>query len=216
MGITHRGDGGEMVPMHRLRKINLLSGIFLLSLFFTPLLAEGGWGNPEKKAPDAKADQTEAPGAAGDRLTKPLDEIWRVVFHNARGQDVVLDCEVARSEKDKERGLMFRKFLGKNRGMIFVYARPAEMNFWMQNTHIPLSIAYVHEKLFVSSIHDMRPMSLDIVGSEIPVLYAVEANQGWFKNNAVLSGNRVTIYKNPDEYKVERKNKYRKQTTEVR
>ncbi|MCS6971885.1 MAG: DUF192 domain-containing protein [Leptospiraceae bacterium] len=149
--------------------------------------------------------------AKSSELARPLDEVWRVVFHNSKGQDVVLDCEVARSEKDKERGLMFRKFLGKNRGMIFVYSRPEELHFWMQNTEIPLSIAFIHEKLFISSIHDMKPFSLDIVSSEIPVLYAIEANQGWFKRNAIYPGNRLTIYQNPDDYKVETKSKYRQE-----
>ncbi len=147
---------------------------------------------------------------AGD-LGKPLDEVWRIVFHNAKGKDVVLDCEVARTEKEKERGLMFRKFLGKNRGMIFVYNQPDQMNFWMQNTLIPLSIAYVHEKLFIASIHDMKPLSLDIVSSDIPVLYAIEANVGWFKNNHILPGNRITIYKNPADYKIENRSKYRQE-----
>lgn len=148
---------------------------------------------------------------SAQEIAKPLDEVWRIVFHNSKGRDVVLDCEVARTEKDKERGLMFRKFLGKNRGMIFVYNQPEQMNFWMQNTQIPLSIAYVHERLFIASIHDMKPFSLDIVSSDIPVLYAIEANLGWFKNNHVLPGNRLTIYKNPDDYKVETKSKYRKE-----
>jgi len=167
---------------------------------------DSDWSRDRKKTPAA----TEKNTGGADRLVKPLDEVWRIVFRNSKGQDVVLDCEVARSDKDKERGLMFRKSLPKNRGMIFVYKKPEEMNFWMQNTVIPLSIAYIHERLFVSSLHDMKPFSLDIVGSETAVLYAIEANQGWFKSNAILSGNRLTIYTNPGDYKIERKNKYRK------
>lgn len=174
----------------------------------TPKLPESSWGNERSKDAGTKPGDKRTGEA---ELVKPLQEIWRIVFHNAKGQDVVLDCEVARSEKDKERGLMFRKAMPKNRGMIFVYRKPEEMNFWMQNTIIPLSIAYVHERLFISSIHDMKPFSLDIVSSETPVLYAVEVNQGWFKSNSILPGNRMTIYKNPDEFKVERKNKYRKE-----
>jgi len=142
---------------------------------------------------------------------KPIDEVWRVVFHNAKGKDIVLDVEVARTPRDKERGLMFRKSLPKNRGMIFVYDKPEEMSFWMQNTFIPLSIAYIHEKKFISSIHDMKPLSLDIISSEVPALYAIEVNMGWFKNNFILTGNQLTIYKNPQDYKIEKKNKYRQE-----
>ncbi|MBS0618406.1 MAG: DUF192 domain-containing protein [Spirochaetes bacterium] len=182
--------------------------LFLVGLLLTSCVfaVDSDWSRDRKKAPSANEKNT----GGADRLGKPLDEMWRIVFRNSKGQDVVLDCEVARSDKDKERGLMFRKSLPKNRGMIFVYKKPEEMNFWMQNTIIPLSIAYIHERLFVSSLHDMKPFSLDIVGSETAVLYAIEANQGWFKSNAILSGNRLTIYTNPGDYKIERKNKYRK------
>jgi len=145
-----------------------------------------------------------------ETLVKPIDEVWRIVFHNAKGQDIAIDCEVARSEKDKERGLMFRKSMPRNRGMIFVYNKAEEMSFWMQNTQIPLSIAFIHEKLFIASIHDMKPMSMDITTSDIPVLYAIEVNQGWLKSHHILAGNRISIYKNPEEYKIEVKNKYRK------
>lgn len=166
------------------------------------------WGREKSASSPTEPRRTADP--AGD-LGRPLEEVWRIVFHNSRGQDVVLDCEVARTEKDKERGLMFRKALAKNRGMIFVYNKPEEMNFWMRNTVLPLSIAYVHEKLFIASIHDMKPLNLDVVSSDIPVLYAVEVNQGWFKSNSILSGNRMTIYKNPEDFKIQRTNKYRKE-----
>ena len=197
------------------KSLGLLASVFfalaplLLAQNSTPQLPESSWGSER-----AKPEAGKTPGKARDGeadLVKPLQEVWRIVFHNAKGQDVVLDCEVARSEKDKERGLMFRKAMAKNRGMIFVYRKPEEMNFWMQNTVIPLSIAYVHERLFISSIHDMKPLSLDIVSSETPVLYAVETNQGWFKSNSILPGNRMTIYKNTEEFKPEKKNKYRKE-----
>ena len=180
------------------------------ALAFAPLWAQRPDTWSSEKSTESKNESREQPTPAGD-LGKPLDEIWRIVFRNSKGEDVVLDCEVARTEKDKERGLMFRKNLAKNRGMIFVYNKPEEMNFWMRNTVLPLSIAYVHEKLFIASIHDMKPLDLDIVSSDIPVLYAIEANQGWFKNNAIHSGNRITIYKKPEDFKIERKNKYRKE-----
>ncbi|HNN00053.1 MAG TPA: DUF192 domain-containing protein [Turneriella sp.] len=198
-------SGSKPVLFNTLRYGTL--GVLLLS---GALLAQrpDSW---EKERANAEAPTTKRSAEPAGNLGKPLDEVWRIVFHNSKGKDIVLDCEVARTEKEKERGLMFRKFLGKNRGMIFVYNQPDQMNFWMQNTLIPLSIAYVHEKLFIASIHDMKPLSLDIVSSDIPVLYAIEANVGWFKNNHILSGNRITIYKNPADYKVETKSKYRQE-----
>jgi hypothetical protein len=198
-------SGSNPVLRHRLRWI--ICAIVLLS---GALLAQrpDSW---VKERVNGEAPTTKLTTEAADDLAKPLEEVWRIVFHNAKGKDIVLDCEVARTEKEKERGLMFRKFLGKNRGMIFVYNQPDQMNFWMQNTLIPLSIAYVHEKLFIASIHDMKPLSLDIISSDIPVLYAIEANVGWFKNNHIYAGNRITIYKNPGDYKPETKSKYRQE-----
>ncbi|HRP70532.1 MAG TPA: DUF192 domain-containing protein [Turneriella sp.] len=194
---------------------------FIRIFFFfccTPIyfsLAADSWKN-EWRQEESPSKENRDKSKGSDRLVKELDEVWRVVFKNAKGEDVVLDCEVARSEKDKERGLMFRKFLGKNRGMIFVYEEPHEMRFWMQNTVLPLSIAFIHSNLFISSLHDMKPMSLDIVASEVPTLYAIEANQGWFKTNTILPGNRLTIYKKKDEYKIKRTNKYRQALPEVK
>ena len=166
------------------------------------------WGS--EKSAESRSEPRQQGEPAGD-LGKPLDEVWRIVFRNSKGENVVLDCEVARTEKDKERGLMFRKTLAKNHGMIFVYNKPEEMNFWMRNTVLPLSIAYVHEKLFIASIHDMKPLDLDVVSSDIAVLYAIEVNQGWFRSNSIHSGNRITIYKKPEDFKIERKNKYRQE-----
>lgn len=185
-----------------------------LPLYFS--LVADSWKNEWRQEEKESSKENRDKSKGTDRLVKQLDEVWRIVFRNAKGEDVVLDCEVARSEKDKERGLMFRKFLGKNRGMIFVYEKPQELSFWMQNTVLPLSIAFIHADLFVSSLHDMKPMSLDIVVSEVPVLYAIETNQGWFKMNAILTGNRLTIYKKKDEYKVKRVNKYRQPVPKIK
>lgn len=189
-------------------KLRLAALALVLALGMVSAQKPDSW---ERERPAANTGTKNQAAEPAGSLVKPLDEVWRIVIHNAKGQDIVLDCEVARTEKEKERGLMFRKFLGKNRGMIFVYNKPEEMNFWMQNTLLPLSIAYVHEKLFIASIHDMKPLSLDIVSSDVPVMYAIEVNQGWFKTNHVLSGNRITIYKNPNDFKVETKSKYRKE-----
>lgn len=201
------------------RTVNYLRPlVFSLIFIFSFSSFADSWRN-EWKAPsgtDKKNTEADKSTSPAERLSKELDEVWRIVFRNAKGEDVVIDCEVARTEKDKERGLMFRKTLGKNRGMVFVYESSQEMSFWMQNTVLPLSIAFIHENLFVSSLHDMKPMSLDFISSEVPVLFAIEANQGWFKTNAILPGNRLTIYKNLNDYKPKRKNKYRQKLPEVK
>lgn len=201
-------SGSNPISKKMLRSVLASLCVLMVTL---PARAESSWDYGSNKK--AETNGTNPKKQKGDNsaadLVRPLTETWVVVFHNVKGEEVALTCEVARTEKDKERGLMFRKSLAKNRGMIFVYNKPEEMNFWMHNTAISLSIAYIHEKLFVSSIHDMKPLSLDIISSGTPVLYAVETNEGWFQKNAIFPGNHLTFYKNPKEYKPKRKNKYR-------
>lgn len=133
-------------------------------------------------------------------LQNEITEVWRIVFHNGKGQDIYLDCEVAKTHEQKQRGLMFRTSLPRHRGMIFIFEQPEEAGFWMSNTKLPLSIAYVHEKLFITSIHDMKPLSLEVITSDVKVLYAIETNLGFFRKNHITSGNKLTIYKNPADY----------------
>ena len=97
------------------------------------------------------------------------------------------------NKKQQKRGLMFRKKLDKNKGMIFTYSKPRIMHFWMRNTHIPLSIAFVDQDNIITKIYKMKPYSEKIVSSITKVLYAIEANQNWFNNNFIFAGSKIKI-----------------------
>jgi hypothetical protein len=109
------------------------------------------------------------------------------------GNERVLKCEVAASDTERSVGLMFREELPPDHGMLFIYPRAAKLNFYMRNTSIPLSIAFLSDEGKILQIEDMRPHDERGVRSKMEVRYAVEANQGWFKQNgfAVEGGSQV-------------------------
>ncbi|MBM4332925.1 MAG: DUF192 domain-containing protein [Deltaproteobacteria bacterium] len=99
--------------------------------------------------------------------------------------------EVARTESEKAKGLMFRESLGEDEGMIFVYAREEILSFWMKNTRIPLSIAFIDQRGRIVDIQDMEPFSLRTTVSAKPTQYALEMNKGWFQRNGIGVGDLV-------------------------
>ncbi len=102
-----------------------------------------------------------------------------------------IHVDVVRSEEEKARGLMFREKLGKNEGMIFVYEGEELLSFWMKNTPLPLSIAFIDKKGEIVDIQDMKPFSLNPHISAYPAQYALEVNQGWFRQNSIGIGDVV-------------------------
>ena len=101
--------------------------------------------------------------------------------------------EVARSEGEKARGLMFRESLAKEEGMLFVYDREEILSFWMKNTRIPLSIAFIDKNGKILELQDMEPFSLRTHVSARPAKYALEVNQGWFKKNGIEVGDVIKL-----------------------
>ncbi len=104
----------------------------------------------------------------------------------------VIQAEVAETEEARRIGLMNREKLEEGRGMLFVFSQPQPMAFWMKNTLVPLSIAYINAAGVIREIHDMRPLDETAVPSAFgDILYALEVPQGWFARNKVLPGDRV-------------------------
>jgi len=104
-----------------------------------------------------------------------------------------IKIEVARSEQEQERGLMFRERMGKDEGMLFVYEREARLSFWMKNTRLPLSIAFIDQSGKIVDIQDMEPFSLETHTSAYPARYALEMNRGWFAREGIKVGDLVKI-----------------------
>jgi uncharacterized membrane protein (UPF0127 family) len=88
-------------------------------------------------------------------------------------------------------GLMHRTSLAPDHGMLFVFDKPATPCFWMKNTPLPLSIAFIDSAGVVVNIADMRPGSLDEHCPVAPVVYALEMEMGWFKERRIGPGVKV-------------------------
>ena len=107
-----------------------------------------------------------------------------------KGHDLTI--ELATTPEARSCGLSLRDSLPENRGMLFVYAEPEILTFWMKNTRMPLSIAFIDTAGRVVSIQKMNPFPLTTVyASPVPALYALEVNQGWFEENGVGVGDVV-------------------------
>ena len=104
-----------------------------------------------------------------------------------------LEVEMARKKKQREKGLMFREELGWNEGMLFIFPKEQLLSFWMKDTSIPLSIAFVDERGVVVDIYDMKPYSLDPVRSSRKCRFAIEANQGFFRDAGLTRGDSIDL-----------------------
>ncbi|HEY8245590.1 MAG TPA: DUF192 domain-containing protein [Casimicrobiaceae bacterium] len=103
-----------------------------------------------------------------------------------------VSAEVAQTPDQRSLGLMFRFSLPADHGMLFVFPEPQPLGFWMRNTYIPLSIAYIDADGRIVSIADMAPRDESSHPSNGPALYALEMRKGWFADKGLGPGTRVT------------------------
>ena len=100
-----------------------------------------------------------------------------------------LTVEIADENHERMAGMMHRTTMPENEGMLFVFPYPHQSGFWMKNTIVPLSIAYIDPASRVIEIHDMHPGNTKPVESRSArVQYALEVNQGWFAKNGIKPG----------------------------
>lgn len=119
-------------------------------------------------------------------------QICALSVENEDNMKVNLDIEIARTVKEQTYGLMNRDRLSENSGMLFIFDSDSYRNFWMKNTKIPLSIAYIDSAGTIKEIYDMKPLDISITyQSKYPVRYALEVNRGWFKKNKIHTGCKI-------------------------
>jgi len=102
-----------------------------------------------------------------------------------------VSAEVAANEQARTTGLMYRFSLKPDSGMLFVFSNPQPLAFWMKNTYVPLSIAFIDAEGRIANIEDMAPQTEATHSSRGPAMYALEMKKGWFGANGIGPGDRV-------------------------
>lgn len=103
----------------------------------------------------------------------------------------VLNVEVAQSPQEHSIGLMFRPSMPTNDGMLFIFDRPAQQCFWMKNTLLPLSVAFIADDGSIVNLDSMKPQTLDSHCSTKEVRYVLEMNDGWFAKRGIKAGMKL-------------------------
>lgn len=141
------------------------------------LLAGAGCREPRPARPPATGAAESRPGRTP------------VMIGRARLWVEIVDDEAARAQ-----GLMHRRELPDDEGMLFVFERPQPLSFWMRNTYLPLDIAFLSDDCRVLNIESMRPLDEGPrYVSRGLARYAVETNQGWFRRNGVEPGDTLSF-----------------------
>jgi len=124
----------------------------------------------------------------------PVLPKMKIIIFTDNSTKVSLTVECARSQSEQTYGLMFRDKLGENDGMLFFFDSDGYRNFWMKNTIIPLSLAYISSRGDIMEIYDMKPLDTSVTyPSKYPCRYVLEVNKGWFRKNGIRVGSQVII-----------------------
>ena len=116
-----------------------------------------------------------------------------LTVERADGKIIGILAEIARTAAEQETGLMFRHSLADGEGMLFVFERDKMLSFWMKNTLVPLSIAYISYNGRIMEIHDMKPQDLTPIRSSRSARYALEVPQGWFERAGIKTGDTLVL-----------------------
>ncbi|MDP9410716.1 MAG: DUF192 domain-containing protein [Actinomycetota bacterium] len=159
--------------------------VFVLLLAGCSGTGQGG----EQEASQAGARASESAAATTE------SELRTLSIRASGGEVVEVRVEIADEPDEQAKGLMDRTALGEERGMLFVFPSAEIRSFWMKNTLIPLSIAYISAKGRIVDIQDMKALDDDpphYVSAE-PAQYALEVNEGFFDERGVEVGDRVSL-----------------------
>jgi uncharacterized membrane protein (UPF0127 family) len=103
-----------------------------------------------------------------------------------------LKAEVAATDPERSKGLMFREKMGANEGMVFVFDEPGYHSMWMKNTPLALSVAFLDKDGTILNILDMEPRTEDVHTAAGPARFAIETNKGWFAARNIKAGDKAT------------------------
>jgi uncharacterized membrane protein (UPF0127 family) len=114
------------------------------------------------------------------------------ILKNAQGQPVRVRVEVATSPREREQGLMHRRRLDPDAGMLFVYSFESEQIFWMKNTYIPLDLFFIgNNRRIVGIVENAKPLSIERILVDTPSRFILEVNAGFKKKHKIREGSPV-------------------------
>lgn len=161
-------------------RIRLALEVAGLGLWLSLVMAACGDDNA-----DPAATPTAARGLITARLTVESD-----------GRSATISVEIAATRREREQGLMFRQQLAEDAGMLFLFPSDDSIGFWMRNTYVPLTIAYVDASGRVLELRDGRPLDESILRPSQPYRFVLEVNQGWFERHGFGPGARIRLPEN--------------------
>jgi uncharacterized membrane protein (UPF0127 family) len=175
-------------------------------VLFASLLAAGCGGGgeiasqPPKDAPESTTEASGSGGATGAETAVSELPTETVVIRATGGEEVEVTAGIADDNAERQKGLMARPegSLPDSAGMLFMFGREQSLSFWMKDTLIPLSMAYIAADGRIVDIQDMEPLDETSHPSAEPAKYALEVNQGFFAERGVEVGDTVEI---PQEYR---------------
>ena len=162
------------------------TSVTLLALFVASLLLMAGCGADQGEVPDESIPATTATEPETAKTTT-------LNIVNSFGERTEVEVEIADDDNERQRGLMGRTELAENAGMLFVYEAEQPRSFWMKDTLIPLSIAYISAEGWIVDIQDMQPLDETSYPSAEPAKYALEVNQGFFRERGIQVGDRLDL-----------------------
>ena len=181
------------------------TSVTILTLLFASLLLLASCAGEQGSAPKGTTSATTAPATTAIVTTAPSgttpattvqaagagEPEATVTILNSAGERVPVQVEIANTPAKRERGLMERTALAEDAGMLFIFSQEQPLSFWMKNTLIPLSIAYIDAQGRIVDIQDMQPLDETPHPSATPAQYALEVNQGFFAQRGIEVGNAL-------------------------
>jgi uncharacterized protein len=103
-----------------------------------------------------------------------------------------IDTQLAQTPEQRQTGLMWRKDMPQHEGMLFIFEQPSQQCFWMKNTLLPLTAAFVADDGTIVNLEDMKPQTTDPHCSAKPVRFVLEMNKGWFAKKGIKAGSKLS------------------------
>jgi uncharacterized membrane protein (UPF0127 family) len=175
----------------------------------TPMDAPTATVNPQFSTPDPLSLTPWVPptalagtpiaGAVATLTAAPSLPTGTLTILNAAGEKVQIRVEIAGTEPSRELGLMFRDQMAPDAGMLFDFGVETTSGFWMKNTILPLSIAFMKADGTIINLADMQPLDTTIIPAAGAYTYALEANQGFFQEHNIVTGSKALLPVVPDK-----------------